>query len=1035
MTFPWIRVPSIFRPRTAAKSSLALTTTTLAGLGLVLLLSTILSPKIYGQVIYEPDCNDPDAHDLACTEPTGALIHASQANGYPYYIGHAEPTVLFFSTTAASGNNMQWKLKLPATDPNPNQSGTQTANFELSIVNWVGLSLCDPNSKPYGPCTPLSDANGTTAGSAFLELQFFPPGPSGCADTSKWCVLLHINTWEDNNSVQTMGCQEPTTAVFLTTNGAPGGTQLAMNNGDAVIVTLIDTANGLQATVNDTTTSTTGSMVASSANGFKHNANLTDCSTTGFDFHAEFATASQGLGTPWANLFPNVAFDNEIGHWELCSDSGCSSPPQEPNGPMGMLVTDTNCGTIRGVGGCSDSELDHDGTSYLPDWPDGSANHPASWIITAITNNGVGPLSAPTSSSSSYTQGYKFIQFETTESTTTAAGGFYPFFSQAGTGNNCVFNFGNHIPGVTTSDLLQSGQYNPRVAIANPCFPASATILPTISKSFSPAQIPVGGTSTLSFTLTNPNTEALTGVSFSDFLPAGIMVSGAASSTCGGTLTASGGTVSLSGGNLAASGSCTISVTVIGVSAGAYTNTVSGLSSNESLDGLGATASIAVLLPPSISKSFVPNKFLPGGTTTVSFSITNPNSFAALTGVAFTDTLPAGLVVAAPNGLTSTCGGTATAAPGSGTISLTGGSIAISASCSISATVTAPEGIYINSVQVTSTNGGTGNTSTATVFVATPPNLSKAFGEVAITPNSSVTLTFTLSNPNKVVTLNTLAFSDTLPAGLVVSTPNGLTGSCDGGTITAPAGSNLITLGSASLPAGASCTFSVSVTSNGSVVGSVTNTTSTVTSTEALPGAPASATLFIGQPFQVNYSANLNFGESYVDIGNAGTSGAPLLGPGFGGAAGNICVSVYAFDPSEELISCCSCLVTPGQTVNLGVNADLTSKTLTGIVPTSVTVKLLATLAGGTGTGTTCNNAAATAAGALANGTTAFRTTLHATPVAGSYASTETSFTPATLSAGELASITGRCASIIGNASGFGICTSCRAGALGGSKL
>jgi hypothetical protein len=64
-----------------------------------------------------------------------------------------------------------------------------------------------------------------------------------------------------------------------------------------------------------------------------------------------------------------------------------------------------------------------------------------------------------------------------------------------------------------------------------------------------------------------------------------------------------------------------------------------------------------------------------------------------------------------------------------------------------------------------------------------------------------------------------------------------------------------------------------------------------------------------------------------------------------------------------------------------------------------------------------------------------FRTTLHATPVAGSYASTETPFTPATLSAGELASITGRCASIIGNASAFGICTSCRAGGLGGSKL
>jgi hypothetical protein len=65
----------------------------------------------------------------------------------------------------------------------------------------------------------------------------------------------------------------------------------------------------------------------------------------------------------------------------------------------------------------------------------------------------------------------------------------------------------------------------------------------------------------------------------------------------------------------------------------------------------------------------------------------------------------------------------------------------------------------------------------------------------------------------------------------------------------------------------------------------------------------------------------------------------------------------------------------------------------------------------------------------------AYGTTLHATPVAGTFATTETKFTPSTLSAGELASIAGRCASILGNGSGFGICTSCRAGALGGSKV
>jgi hypothetical protein len=187
--------------------------------------------------------------------------------------------------------------------------------------------------------------------------------------------------------------------------------------------------------------------------------------------------------------------------------------------------------------------------------------------------------------------------------------------------------------------------------------------------------------------------------------------------------------------------------------------------------------------------------------------------------------------------------------------------------------------------------------------------------------------------------------------------------------------------------------------------------------------------------FQVRYAANLNIGESYINIVNTGANGAPLLGPGFGGAAGNICVNVYAFSSDEQLISCCSCLVTPNAVVNLGVNRDLTVKTLTGVVPNSVTVKLLATVAGAGGTGTSCTNSAANPIpAALAPGLAAWGTTLHATPTAGTYLTTETPFTPATLSQGEFLSIGGRCASILGNGSGFGICSSCRTGALGGSK-
>jgi len=101
-----------------------------------------------------------------------------------------------------------------------------------------------------------------------------------------------------------------------------------------------------------------------------------------------------------------------------------------------------------------------------------------------------------------------------------------------------------------------------------------------------------------------------------------------------------------------------------------------------------------------------------------------------------------------------------------------------------------------------------------------------------------------------------------------------------------------------------------------------------------------------------------------------------------------------------------------------------------GQVQTSVTIKLLSTLAGVNGNGTSCTNSAATF-GTPVIGMTAMGTTLHAiSAVPGTYATTETPFTPATLSPAEQNSITSRCASFLGDLSGNGICTSCLFGTL-----
>src|SRR5262249_50933640 len=192
--------------------------------------------------------------------------------------------------------------------------------------------------------------------------------------------------------------------------------------------------------------------------------------------------------------------------------------------------------------------------------------------------------------------------------------------------------------------------------------------------------------------------------------------------------------------------------------------------------------------------------------------------------VAVTDNLPAGLVVATPNGLTNTCGGTATATAGSGSVTLTGGTIAVNSSCTVGVNVTGTTAGTKNNTTtpVSATNGGTGTTSnTATLNVVVPETISKSFGAATIPLNGTTSLSFTIANPNA-LSLTNVTSADNLPSGLVVATPSGLSGSCGGGTITATAGASSVSLTGATLAAGGSCTFSVNVT--GTAAGVKNNT-------------------------------------------------------------------------------------------------------------------------------------------------------------------------------------------------------------------
>ena len=70
---------------------------------------------------------------------------------------------------------------------------------------------------------------------------------------------------------------------------------------------------------------------------------------------------------------------------------------------------------------------------------------------------------------------------------------------------------------------------------------------------------------------------------------------------------------------------------------------------------------------------------------------------------------------------------------------------------------------------------------------------------------------------------------------------------------------------------------------------------------------------------------------------NANTAGAPdgtlrITHPGT--AAGNVCASIFVFDPEQELTECCSCLLTPDGLRTLSVNTNLTGNPLTGVILT-----------------------------------------------------------------------------------------------------
>jgi uncharacterized repeat protein (TIGR01451 family) len=383
---------------------------------------------------------------------------------------------------------------------------------------------------------------------------------------------------------------------------------------------------------------------------------------------------------------------------------------------------------------------------------------------------------------------------------------------------------------------------------------------PTIAKAFSPSAVPANSTSTMTFTLTNPNTIALTGINFTDTYPAGLTNN--TPLTVGGTCTgvthtaaAGGNTFNVTGGTIPAGSNCTITVVVLASGAGVFNNSTSGVASTQS-GTAGAVSNVATLQsanPATITKAFGTSPIAQGGTSVITFTLTNPNS-TALTNLNFTDTLVNMTVSSTTIG--GTCVGTTNSPAlvvGVASLNLSVPTLAGGASCTITVTVTSStSGTNPNTtsgVTTTQTPVAGPASNTANLVVLMPPTITKAFAPTQIQAGGTSTITFTVTNP-QATALTNVTFTDALANMTVASTTVG--GTCTGETF-----SPVLTVGGTqinptipTLGASASCTITVQVTSSvPSPSGGHINTTGAISSTQTpTGGSTASATLTVLAP-------------------------------------------------------------------------------------------------------------------------------------------------------------------------------------------
>ena len=438
------------------------------------------------------------------------------------------------------------------------------------------------------------------------------------------------------------------------------------------------------------------------------------------------------------------------------------------------------------------------------------------------------------------------------------------------------------------------------VSIAACSVPPVGPVPPTLGKAFSPATIAAGGNSTLTITLSNADaTAAVLTSPLVDTLPSGVVIAATpnAANTCGGTVTTSASSVTLTGGAIAANSSCTVTVNVTAAAGGGYINSLA-VGALQTSNGGNAAPAIATLtvIPagpsaPTLGKAFSPATIAQGGMSTLTITLSNTSSTAAILTAPLVDTLPSGLAV---SGVASTtCIGTVTTTTSTVTLG-TGSTIPANGSCTVTVNVNAAvAGNYTNTLAagaLQTTNGSNAAPAIATLTV-TPvgpnaPTLGKAFSPATIPKGGVSTLTITLSNSNSSAATLSAPLVDTLPSGLLTSGPASTT--CVG-TVTTTTTSVTLAAGS-KIPANSSCTVTVNVTAAaGGSYGSYINSlpAGALKTDKGNNAAPAVATLTVSTPSSVTlgkafYPSTLPEGgvsTLTITLSNSGSSPATLSAP------------------------------------------------------------------------------------------------------------------------------------------------------------